>query len=61
LSLAGLLRTKEAAPYLGISAGKLRHLVQAGKLPFIEDEDRSPWRFDVRDLDAYIEQHRQTL
>lgn len=57
-----LLKTKQAAEYLAISPWKLRNLVQEGLLPFIEDGGvTSPWRFDVRDLDAYIERSRRLL
>jgi len=57
-----LVKTRQAAEYLGISQWKLRNLVQQGLLLFIEDGGvTSPWRFDVRDLDAYIEKSRRTL
>ena len=56
-----LLRTKEAAEYIGVSPWKLRKLVKAGKLPFIEDGDGSPWRIDIHDLDAYSERDKQRL
>lgn len=50
-----LLRTKEAALYLGCASSTIRKLVHNGQLPHIPGEDGSLWRFDVRDLDAYIE------
>ncbi len=57
-----LVKIKQAAAYLAISPWKLRNLVQQGKIPYIEDGGgTSPWRFDVRDLDDYIEQSRQRL
>jgi excisionase family DNA binding protein len=57
-----LVKTKQAAEYLAISQWKLRNLVQQGLIPYIEDGGgTSPWRFDVRDLDTYIERSRRVL
>jgi hypothetical protein len=42
-----------------MSPWKVRHLISSGKLPIISDGD-GPFRLDVRDLDRYIETHRQT-
>ena len=57
-----LVKTKQAAEYLAISQWKLRNLVQQGVIPYIEDGGgTSPWRFDLRDLDAYIERSRRVL
>ena len=57
-----LVKIKQAAAYLAISPWKLRNLVQQGKISYIEDGGgTSPWRFDVRDLDDYIERNRQRL
>ena len=57
-----LVKTKQAAEYLAVSQWKLRNLVQQGLIPFIEDGGgMSPWRFDIRDLDAYIERSRRVL
>lgn len=57
-----LVRVKQAATYLAISPWKLRNLVQQGKISYIEDGGgTSPWRFDIRDLDEYIERNRQKL
>jgi excisionase family DNA binding protein len=57
-----LVKTKQAAEYLAISEWKLRNLVQQGVIPFIEDGGgTSPWRFDLRDLDAYVERSRRVL
>jgi len=54
-----LLKTREAAAYLATSEWKIRELVRDGELPVIDDGKGGPWRFDVCDLDTYIEQHRQ--
>lgn len=56
-----LLRTKQAAAYLGVSAWKIRQLAQDGKLAYFAADEGSPWRFDLCDLDAYIERHRVNL
>ena len=54
-----LLRTKDAAKYLSMSPWTLRRMVERGELPFISSGDNSSaWRFDIRDLDRWIEQHR---
>jgi len=55
------VKTKQAAEYLAISPWKLRNLVQEGLRPYIEDGGgTSPWRFDIRDLDTYIERSRRS-
>jgi len=57
-----LVKTKQAAEYLAISEWKLRNLVQQGLIPYIEDGGgTSPWRFDIRDLDEYVERSRRIL
>ncbi len=54
-----LFRTKDAAHYLGMSAWALRKEVGKGALPFISSgEHTSSWKFDVADLDAWVERHR---
>jgi excisionase family DNA binding protein len=54
-----LLRTKEAAAYLGLSPWKLRRLIQVGQLPVVQDADGSPFLLDLRDLDGYIERNKR--
>ena len=54
-----LLRTKEAAEYLGLSPWKLRRLIQGGQLPVVQDVDGSPFLLDVRDLDGYIDRNKR--
>ncbi len=56
-----LLRTKEAARYLGMSPGKLRRLTQCGVLPIIQHDDRSPWLYDLHDLDNHIDKSKHRL
>jgi len=55
-----LLRTKQAAAYLGVSAWKLRQLVWSGELAYIAASDASPWRFDLCDLDDCVERTKTT-
>ena len=51
-----LLRTKEAATYLGTSAWSIQQLALNGKLPYVQlVEGSGPYLFDVRDLDGLIE------
>ncbi|MHB1936428.1 MAG: helix-turn-helix transcriptional regulator [Acidobacteriaceae bacterium] len=54
-----LLRTRQAAEYLCMSEWKLRRLIQDGFLPHLHDGEGSPFLLDIRDLDAYIEQHKR--
>lgn len=56
-----LLRTRQAAAYLGISAWKLRQLVTDRRLPVVQDADSGPFRLDVRDLDNYIESSKRRI
>ena len=55
-----LLRTREAAAYLSLSAWKLRSLVANGKLPVVQADESSPFLFDVHDLDNWAERHKRT-
>jgi excisionase family DNA binding protein len=56
-----LLKTRDAARYLGISTWKLRNVVQAGELACIMGDGTSPWLFDKQDLDAWIQRRKHTL
>jgi hypothetical protein len=56
-----LLKTRDAARYLGISAWKLRNLVQSGEIACILGDGTSPWLFDWVDLDSWIQRRKQTL
>lgn len=58
-SLRRLMRSKPAADYLGVSTKAVRQMVLAGELRAIPGNGlRSPWRFDVRDLDEWIERSK---
>jgi excisionase family DNA binding protein len=50
-----LLKTAEAAVYLSCSTWKIRKLVMDGKLQYVADSDDTDWRFDIFDLDAFID------
>jgi excisionase family DNA binding protein len=56
-----LLKTRDAASYLSISAWKLRNLVQSGEIPCILGDGTCPWLFDRQDLDAWVLRSKQTL
>lgn len=54
-----LLRTSEAARYIGVGQKVLRALIQTGKLPYVQlQAHNSPFLIDVRDLDAFIEERK---
>lgn len=54
-----VMKTKEAAAYLGICACKLRVLAKDGKIAYICDgEKNSAFRFLVTDLNDYLSQFR---
>jgi Helix-turn-helix domain len=56
-----MLKTRQAAHYLSVSAWKLRNIVQAGEIACIIGDGASPWLFDLRDLDNWIERQKKTL
>jgi excisionase family DNA binding protein len=55
-----LLKVKQAADYLGISAGSLRQLAQEQELRVVKlFGTRGPWLFDVKDLEQLIEARKE--
>jgi len=54
-----LLRLKAAAEYLSLSPWKVRSLIQAGRLPVVQDGEGSPFLLDMRDLDNYVERNKR--
>jgi excisionase family DNA binding protein len=54
------LRVKAAADYLGFSPWKVRELIASGKLPYMQDGDSGPFMLDIKDLDAFMEKHKNT-
>jgi len=54
-----LMRTGEAARYLGLGAKALRHLITSGQLPYLQlQRKNSPFLIDRRDLDRFIDRHK---
>ena len=58
-----LLRIAEAVEYLHVSPWTLRGIVQRGEVPIIKlgENGHSPWLFDIRDLDDWINRTKATL
>ena len=54
-----LLRTKEAAEYMAMSKDTILEMADTGELPFIQRKPHGPWLFDIRDLDAWIDTHKE--
>lgn len=54
-----LLKTRDAAVYLGISKDTLTDMARSHELAYIEHKPGGPWLFDIRDLDKWIEQHKR--
>ncbi len=55
-----LFRLKMAAEYLSLSPWKVRRLIQAGRLPVVQDCEGGPFLLDVRDLDGFVERNKRT-
>jgi excisionase family DNA binding protein len=55
-----LLRIAPAAEYISTSKWKLRELANNGQIPVVQPSDGSPFLFDVRDLDGWIERNKRT-
>ncbi len=54
-----LLRTSEAARYLGMGDKAIRQLIVRGELPYVQMKPgNSPFLLDRRDLDRFIEMHK---
>ena len=54
-----LLRTREAARYLGLGSKAIRQLIVCGQLPYVQMKPgNSPFLLDRRDLDRFIEMHK---
>ena len=57
-----LLRTNQAATYLGIGEKAVRALILQGELPYVQMKaGNSPFLLDMRDLDRFIERNKFTL
>jgi len=55
-----LLRTSQAAEYLGVSVWTLRKLIQSGGLPVVQHSETGKFLLDVRDLEGFIERNKKT-
>jgi excisionase family DNA binding protein len=54
-----LLRTRDAARYLGLGEKAVRQLILEGELDFVQlRPGNSPFLLDVRDLDRFIESRK---
>jgi hypothetical protein len=56
-----LLKLKAAAEYLSLSAGTLRGFIQGGQIPIVTYGPNTPWLVDVRDLDTWVDRHKEIL
>lgn len=56
-----LVRLKQAAEYLSLSCWQLRRIIQSGAVPIVKTGENAPWLVDVRDLDAWVDQHKITI
>ena len=54
-----LLKTVEAATYLGVSPWAIRQMVQTGTLPKVRMGEGNTWRFDLLDLDDFIQRSKE--
>ena len=59
ISAQRLLTISEAADYLGFNERHLRRLVNERRITHVKDVKLL--RFDVRDLDSWIEAHRREV
>ena len=56
-----LLRTRDAARYLGLGEKAVRQLILEGELDFLQlRPGNSPFLLDVRDLDHFIESRKNS-
>lgn len=53
-----MLRTKQAALYVGIGQTKFRAMVHSGEIPVVPGKY---WTFDMRELDKWIERNEEKL
>ncbi len=58
--LKRLLSVKDGAEYLGVSVYTMRDRISRGQIPNIRDGARL-LRLDIRDLDEWVEKHKERL
>lgn len=57
-----LMKLRQAAVYLNYSPSQMRILVQEGQIPYLPGKGQNgAWRFDLRDLDAFIEREKKRV
>jgi len=54
-----LLKVKEAAAYTGLSDKRIRALVRAGELPYLQFEVFGNWWIDREDLNKWIQANKK--
>lgn len=55
-----LLKVREAAAYTGLSDKRIRAIVHAGELPYLQFEEFGNWWIDREDLDKLIQKSKRT-
>jgi predicted DNA-binding transcriptional regulator AlpA len=54
----GLIRSRDAARFLGVSEWLMREMAKRGELPYIQRTSASPMLFDRADLRKWIEREK---
>lgn len=54
-----LVSIGEVAKLLSVSTITVRRLVHGGELPCVRLTKAGPLRFDLRDVEKFVEQHRE--
>jgi predicted DNA-binding transcriptional regulator AlpA len=54
-----LLNEKQAGAYLSVSRGTIKHWHEAGLIPRVPMNGRRIVRYDVNDLDAFVEKCKE--
>ena len=54
-----LLKTRNAAIYLNVSAWRIRQMAHKGQIPYAQFEVDGTLYFDVDDLNRLIERHKE--
>ncbi len=53
-----LLNVKDVAQFLSVSVMTVRRLVATGELPCVRLTKGGPLRFDLRDIEKFVERHK---
>jgi len=54
-----LLKTRNAAIYLNVSQWRIRQMAHKGQIPYVQFEVDGTLYFDISDLDALIQRHKE--